>query len=300
MKRYFITFKIRLSFALIILFTAYQSVAQETADTTKIWKIDGNTSINFSQVSLTNWAEGGDGSFSGTFLFNINANKKKNKHYWDNNFALEYGLVKSESEGLKKSVDRINLSSKYGYELSKKWFLSALYDYKTQMSDGYNYPNDSDYISRFMAPGYMNLALGFDYKPNDNFSLILSPTSTKFTFVLDKYLSDQGSFGVDPGDQFRSEFGAYIKMVYLKKELISNVDFETKLDLFSNYLDNPQNVDVNWDLKLDMKINKYLSAKFGTSMRYDDNIDYIDGDGVKHGPRLQLKQFLGVGLSFKF
>jgi hypothetical protein len=280
---------------------AYLTTAgSELTDTTKTWKIKGHTSLNFSQVSLTNWSEGGNGSVSGAFLFGINANNKKNKHYWDNNFTLEYGMTKNNSESLRKSLDQIYLSSKYGYEIGNHWFLSVLFDYKTQMTEGYNYPNDKNYISKFMAPGYMNYALGFDYKPNDNFSLMLSPVSTKFTFVLDDSLSTAGLFGVDPGKKFRAEFGAYLKFTYIKKSLIKNVDFQTRLDLFSNYLKNPQNIDINWDLKLDMKINEYLSAVFGTTLKYDDDIKYIDENGNKRGARIQLKQLLGVGLTYKF
>jgi hypothetical protein len=284
-----------------ILCLAYLSTnGVEPADTTKIWKVDGKTSLNFSQVSLTNWSEGGSGSVSGAFLFGINANKKKNKHYWDNAFSLEYGMTKNNSESARKSIDQLYLSSKYGYEIGNHWFLAVLFDYKTQMAKGYNYPNVQNYISKFMAPGYMNYALGFDYKPNDNFSLMLSPVSTKFTFVMDDSLSTAGSFGVDPGDKFRAEFGAYLKFVYTRKSLLKNVDFQTRLDLFSNYLKNPQNIDVNWDLKFDMKINEYLSATFGTTLKYDDDIKYIDESGGKHGARIQLKQFLGVGLVLKF
>ncbi len=286
-------------FSLAMIFTS-QSIAQEAADTTKIWTVSGSSSLNFSQVSLTNWAEGGDGSVSGTFLFGLNANQKKDKHYWDNSFAAEYGLVKSQSQGLRKSVDKLNLSSKYGYDIGKPWYFSTLLDFKTQFANGYNYPNTDDYISKLMAPGYLNLALGFDYKPNDNFSVMLSPLGSKFTFVMDDYLSDQGAFGVDPGKQFRAEMGAYIKSVFQKKSLLTNVDFETKLDLFSNYLKDPQNIDINWEMKFDMKINKYLSATFATNLRYDNDIKFIDSEGNKHGPRTQFKQILGVGLAYKF
>jgi hypothetical protein len=285
---------------LILCFTYLTSTGSELADTTKYWKINGNISLNFSQVSLTNWSEGGDGSVAGAFLFGINANNKKNKHYWDNSFTLEYGMTKNSSESLRKSIDQVYLSSKYGYEIGKPWYLSALFDYKTQMAKGFNYPNDSIFISKFMAPGYMNFALGFDYKPNDNLSLMLSPISTKFTFVLDDTLSQRGSFGVDRGKKFRAEFGAYLKFVYTKKSLIKNVDFLTRLDLFSNYLKDPQNIDVNWDTKFDMKINKFLSAALGMTVKYDNDIKYIDKNGVKHGARTQLKQLLGVGLSYKF
>jgi hypothetical protein len=284
----------------ILLATALSAGAKDSADTTRYWKINGNTSLNFSQVSLTNWSEGGDGSVAGAFLFGITANQKKNKHYWDNSFSLEYGLTKTNSESARKSIDQIYLSSKYGYEIGKPWYLSTLFDFKTQMAKGFNYPNDSVFISKFMAPGYMNLALGFDYKPNDNLSLMLSPVSGKFTFVMDDTLSAAGAFGVTPGKRFRAEFGAYVKFAYVRKSLIKNVDFQTRLDLFSNYLKNPQNIDINWNMKFDMKISKYLATTFETTLKYDDDTKYIDGKGVKHGARTQLKQFLGVGFTYKF
>jgi hypothetical protein len=289
------------NFLVFILCFAYLiSTGNEPADTTKTWKISGKSSLNFSQVSLTNWSEGGSGSVSGAFLFGINANNKKNKHYWDNNFTMEYGMTKNNSESLRKSIDQIYLSSKYGFEIGKPWYLSALFDFKTQLAKGFNYPNDSIFISKFMAPGYMNFALGFDYKPNDNFSLMLSPVSTRFTFVMDDSLSAAGAFGVDPGKKFRAEFGAYLKFGYTKKSLIKNVDFQTRLDLFSNYFKNPQNIVINWDIKFDMKINEYLSAVFGTTLKYDDDIKYIDQNGGKHGARTQFKQLLGVGFAYKF
>ena len=178
--------------------------------------------------------------------------------------------------------------------------LSSLFDFKSQSAKGYNYPNTESYISRFFAPAYINLAFGFDFKPAPNFSIFFSPVSGKFTFVLDDILSAAGAFGVDPGSRFRAEFGSYFKMTYVKKSLVKNVDLQTRLDLFSNYIKNPQNIDVNWDIKLDMKINEFLSANLGTTLKYDDDIKYVDVNGFKHGSRVQLKQFLGVGLSLRF
>lgn len=291
---------LKLIFLGVFLFAvAFLSSGQTPADTSD-WKVSGKSSLNFSQVSLTNWSEGGDGSVAGTFLFGITANKLKNRHAWDNNFSFEYGMTKNDGESLRKSVDQIYLSSKYGYEIGKPWYVAALFDFKTQSAKGYNYPNTDDYISKLFAPAYMNFALGFDYKPNADFSMMISPVSTKFTFVLDELLSSEGAFGVDPGDRFRAEFGAYFKLAYIKKALLQNVDFQTRLDLFSNYLKDPQNIDVNWDVRFDMKINDFLSANLGTTLKYDDDIGYKDEEGVVHGPRVQFKQFLGIGFSLKF
>jgi hypothetical protein len=284
----------------ILCLTYFITKGSEVADTTKAWKVNGNTSLNFSQVSLTNWSEGGSGSVSGAFLFGVNANNKQDRHYWDNSFSLEYGMTKNDGESARKSVDQLYLSSKYGYEIGKPWYLSVLFDFRTQMAKGFNYPNDRNYISKLMAPGYMNFALGFDYKPKDNISLFISPVSTRFTYVMDDSLSTAGAFGVDPGRKFRAELGSYLKFQYIKKTLVKNVDFQTRIDLFSNYLKDPQNIVVNWDLKLDMKINKFLSAVFQTTLKYDNDIKYVDANRVTHGARTQLKQLLGVGLTYKF
>ena len=100
-----------------------------------------------------------------------------------------------------------------------------------------------------------------DYKPNDNFSVMISPFSGKLTFVTDTALSNKGSYGVEVGDKFRSEFGAFIKVAY-KVELMENINYSTKLDLFSNYLNNPQNIDINWDNLITFKINEYFNASF--------------------------------------
>ena len=289
-------------FLLISLFvtSTFISKGEAPADTLKYWKVNGKSSLNLSQVSLSNWSEGGSGSVSGAFLLGITANKLKNRISWNNNLDFEYGMTKNDNESLRKSVDQIYLSSKYGYKMEEKWYMSALFDFKSQSAKGFNYPNTNTYISRFFAPAYMNFALGFDFRPNADFSLMLSPASMKLTFVLDDSLSASGAFGVDPGKRILVEAGSYIKMVYIKKALVKNVDFQTRLDLFSNYFKNPQNIDINWDVKFDMKINDYLSANLGTTLKYDDKIKYIDINGVKHGARLQMRQFLGVGLSIKF
>ncbi len=274
--------------------------AQEKENKSKYWKIDGNLSLNFSQVSLSNWSEGGEGSVAGTFIFNINANRKKGKHAWDNTLEFEYGRIKNDSEGSKKSIDKLNMASKYGYEIGNNWFFATLGDFKTQVDKGYNYPNKEVYISTFMAPAYLNVAVGFDYKPKEWISIFLSPADLKSTFVMDNDLSDVGSFGVDPGDKYKAEIGAFVKVVANKKDLIKNVDFESTFDAFSNYTDNPHYIDVNWDIRFNMKINKYLSANVGATFRYDNDIKYIDDKSVVRGARVQVKQFLGIGISYKF
>ena len=163
-------------------------------------------------------------------------------------------------------------------------------NFKSQFSDGYDYPNDSVPISRFLAPAYILYSLGLDYKPNDKFSLFFSPITGKITIVSDGRLAAEGAFGVEPakydksgvriqaGKNVRYEFGAYLKSE-INKNLMENVSLQSKLELFSSYDHNPQNVDVNWEVLIVMKINKFLSANVNTNLVYDDDIKITDKNG---------------------
>ena len=197
-----------------------------------------------------------------------------------------------------KSSDKIDFNSKIGYATGKHWNYTLLLNFKSQFAPGYNYPNTDAAISRFLAPAYINLALGMDYKKND-ISLFISPATGKFTVVADDSLSMAGAFGVDPGKKFRSEFGAMLKF-NAKTEVVKNVTAQTKLDLFSNYFHNPQNIDIDWSVLINMKINEFLSANLITQLIYDDDVKILDPDTGKSAPRVQFMEMFGLGLSAKF
>ncbi len=269
------------------------------------WKKGVTAFINVSQTSLTNWTAGGQNSLSINGLINVYANYTKGKSNWDNSLDIGYGLLKQGKDAdFIKTDDKIDLVSKYGYKAFGKWNYAALFNFKTQMTNGYNYPNDSVIISKFLAPGYILGALGLDYKPNDNFSAFIAPLTSKITLVNDQALADSGAFGVDPGNKLRSELGGYVRIAF-QKELIKNVSFGTKIDLFSNYLNNPQNIDINWETLLMLKANEYLSATLSTLLIYDDDIKIeqdTNDDGVvdSKGPRIQFKEVLSIGIALKF
>lgn len=275
-------------------------------DSTKLWKVNGNFSLNFSEVSFSNWVAGGKNSVSGVGLSDLKAVYAKEKINWENTLLFGYGLLKEGKNDLVKSEDKIDISSKLGYKLkNEKWLFSALMNFRTQFANGYKYPDTQNRISGLFSPAYLILSTGFDCKPNDKFSVLLSPIGGKFTIVADNDLSFQGAFGVDPGKSVRSELGGLIQSS-LNTPLIKNVDLVAKLDLFSNYLKEPQNIDVNLDTKLNMKINDYLSANFLLNLLYDHDILVpVDrnNDGITDsvgGRRIQLKQLFGAGLSIKF
>ncbi len=286
----------KLIYSIALLIVPLLASAQEQPDTARLWKTGGAGSLSFSQVSLVNWAAGGANSVAGNAFLNLFANYEKGNASWDNNLDLGYGLLNNEGEGVRKSDDRIEFSSKYGQKAFKHWFYSGMVNFKTQFADGYKYPNDSTVISSFLAPAYLLVSLGLDFKPSDNFTLLLSPLTSKMTFVNDTSLAR--GFGLDEGKKFRGEYGGYVKMM-LRTPVMTNVDLMTKLDLFSNYADNPQNVDVSWEVLVTMKINEFLSANINTQLVYDDNIRTPDENGIL-SPRVQFKEVLGIGLSYKF
>lgn len=286
---------------ILAVFIATASFAQEADTIQSNWKKGGDFTLTFSQVSFSNWAAGGKNSVSGVSLLNYSANYAKDRINWDNTFQLGYGLLKEGTQDLIKSEDKMDFSSKLGYKISdeSKWLYSGLLNFRSQFANGYKYPDTDNKISALFSPAYITLALGADYKPSDMFSLFLSPLGSKFTIVTDEDLSADGAFGVDPGKKFRAEMGASLKSE-LKFPVVKNVDVQTVLGLFSNYLDHPENIDVNWDFRVNMKINEYLSANFLTNMIYDHDIMIpIDDQGNK-GRRVQWKQLFGAGLSFKF
>jgi hypothetical protein len=292
---------------------AEKTLRTHSSDTIMGWKTGGVLTATVAQTSLTNWVAGGQNSLSINGLFSGFANYKKGKSIWGNSLDLGYGLMKQGKEAdFQKTDDKIDILSQYGREAFKNFYYSALMNFKTQMTPGYNYPDDTTKISDLLAPAYLTLAIGLDFKPDAYFSAFLAPLTGKFTFVTDQGLSDLGAFGVKPGERSRSEIGGYIRAIYsrndFKSEFLKNVSFTTKIDLFSNYSENPQNIDVSWETLITMKVNKYLAFNINTHLIYDDNIQVPydrnnDGKtekGESVRSLVQFKEIFGVGLAYKF
>ena len=263
------------------------------------WTYGGNGGLNLSQVSLSNWASGGENAVGFDVLLNYSADYKKNKHLWQNRIEMAYGLNQTETSGTKKTNDKLYFSSTYGYGMTKSLYLSALLNFNTQFAKGYDYKTEPrTYISRFMSPGYLTTGLGLTWNPKNWITATFSAISWRGTFVSSKILSDEGSFGVDPGEHLFSEMGGNLK-VEVKYEFLKNMTIYSRVDLFSNYLEDPQNVDVRWDVQLNMTVNKWFSANISTNLIYDNDTKIIQKDGSK-GPRLQFKESLGVGFQVTF
>jgi hypothetical protein len=276
--------------------------AAAVPDSAKAWFINGTGTLTFSQAAFSNWAAGGENSIGLDAMVNLKANYRHGKNAWANTVDLGYGfqfLGAGANASFKKTNDKLELTSAYGYELHKnrKWYLTALVNFKTQFAQGYNYPDDSTVISKFMAPGYLIAGLGFTYAPAKWVYFYLSPASVRMTFVLDDSLSAKGQFGVDPGKKMKTEVGPYFR-ADMNKDLAKNINLSSTLELYTDYLKDFGNIDVNWNLMLTMKVNKWLAAMVTTQVIYDDNINIKSTPSDPGGPRTQFKEMIGIGLSY--
>ena len=279
------------------------------------WKTLEEIGLYFNQVSFNNWNAGGANSISAIFNGKVQANYKSEKLFWNSNLFIRYGVNKQESEPLRKTEDAISIISNFGYEKNENsnWFYSTRFSFNTQFADGYNNP-DEEPISRFMAPAYLFMGAGLEYGRHiEKLSFYASPLTLKTTFVLDKNLANSGAFGVNPaifdmdgniikeGDTVRSEFGFLLTNQY-QNEVFENIMLNSLIRLYSDYLNNFGNIDLEWEINFDFKVNKYVSAIFGSHLRYDDDIktelirnEITNEIIVIEGPKLQWKQLLGVG-----
>lgn len=302
----------------LCLTTFAQTETPESPDSTTIieespWTLKSLFGVNGTQTSFVNWAAGGRNNISVLGFIDASANYKKNSLKWENDFKFALGGLRyidstGKKDGLQKTDDKIDLSSTFGYEFKKTWFYTATAGFRTQTLDGFSFPNDSVRISTFMAPAYVNVSLGIEFAPKESFNMYLSPVAGKITIVNDQVLANAGAFGVEKavldtdgsvltsGKRVRSEFGAYFRMKF-QKEIMKNIEMKTRLELFSNYLNNPQNIDVNAENIFTFKVNKWFSASLQWNLIYDDDISIRDANG-NSGPRTQFKSVLGLGISY--
>ena len=264
------------------------------------WKRGGLFSVNLSQGTLRNWAAGGDEfALSINSILSLYSFYKEGRRSWDNTFDFNFGYVNTSSLGARKNDDRIDFLSKYGYGLTEKLNVATLFNFRSQLLKGYSYPNDSTRLltSDFLSPANILLSLGLDYKPNSAFSLFFSPVTARLIVVSDDSLAAKGSYGVEPGTNSKTEFGAFATANYLK-EFNKIVSFKSRLDLFSNYRNKPKNIDLFWTNLLSVKLNKALSVSWNVDLIYDDDVR-IFGENAA-APATQLKSIVGAGLLLNF
>jgi hypothetical protein len=279
-----------------------EDAAKTIDDTIKNgWKSKGKVTLLFNQASFNNWIAGGENSFSGNLGLDYKIDYKKDKLTWENRILASYGLLQTQSASFeKKTDDQLELNSIVAQKTEGFWYYSFLANFRTQFTKGYVYSKDvngaeiREESTNFMSPGYLLFGPGMYWKKNDNLKVNFAPLTSKFTFVDSFYTSQPGYvdgsyFGVDANKGMLYQLG-FNATGYYKFTLMENVTAENLLNLYSNYLKDPQNIDINYNLIIVMKINKILSANFNFQAIYDD--DAFAG--------FQTKEVFGVGLNYNF
>ncbi len=295
---------------LLLGFLVISMTAFTQNDTTKNWTTKGNASLNFSESYFSNWSAGGDNSLNLIAKYTMSADYKKDRHSWNNWIDLAFGYNLIGKNEPMKTEDKIEFISAYNYNLKKSWEFTVMASFKSQFANGFDYEKDStNNVSGFMAPAYIDLGPGISYKPSDHFLAYFSPVTPRWIVVLDQKLANEGAFGLTPADtlngvvqnakRVQNQFGAKLMLV-LNYEVAKNINLTTKLELFSDYLNNPQNIDVNWQVLVDLKVNSWLNVTFSTELIYDDDVTIYDANNVALGPRTQFKQMLMVGIGYSF
>lgn len=299
--------------AILIAFPVFLFAQEETEELPNGWTTGGNISLLFNQAAFNKeWTGGGTSNFAGNLKLGYDFNYKKDKLTWNNRFLLDYGISKNKGDKYsRKTNDRVELNSIVGQQVQDShWYYSFMLNFKTQVAKGYEYnddlnPSDDGYrteISRAFSPAYLQFGPGMLWKKNDNLYVNVAPATARFIFVnkdfttvdesvpgaLDAY-NEHKYFGVDANKTNRFEFGAAIS-AYAKLNLMENVSMENILNLYSNYLDKPQNVDIDYTMNLALKVNEYISTNLTFQAIYDDN-------AVKG---FQIREALGVGVTYNF
>lgn len=305
-----------------LLFFVYQSnfgqlINTELPDTISYWSKENKVGLDISQITFVNWNAGGNNSISGLIKGQFIRTYTKENIHWKNELIMRYGINKQESQEVRKTDDQFSFNSTFGYKRDTitNWYYAGKFNFNTQFANGYAYPNVDLAISRPFAPAYAFLGIGAEYSRKDlNLNFYLSPLTQKTTIVFDQRLANQGAFGVEKavydefgtlmreGKNIRNETGILVTNQW-KREIFENINFENRIALYTDYINNFGNIDIDWQIQLDLTVNQYVKANIGTHLVYDDDIKSKQEEGgvqVVKGPKIQLKQLLGLGVVYQF
>ncbi|MEA1887177.1 MAG: DUF3078 domain-containing protein [Bacteroidota bacterium] len=276
------------------------------------WKFLSEASFVFNQAMIKNWVKGGESNVSTLLDITgiVNYNNKEKKMMWDNKARIKFGLIASPESGIRKNVDNLDLISKFNNKAFGKFDFSATMLFKTQLAYGYKYPNDSVVVSKFFNPASLTLGLGLDYKPNDNTSINFAPLSYKGTFVPDTAMIDPTNHGLQADQKSKHEPGISAQISH-KTTIFNEIKLVNNVRLFTNYIHNPLNIDIEWELIATTKLNWFTDIRLNTHLIYDDDTlmpvmneddeQVLNPDGSpKKVPMIQFKELIGLSIIFRF
>jgi hypothetical protein len=292
-------FTINILMALFVLFLiSWKVEAQDTLEIPKFWQTGFNSNLNLAQLALANWTGGGQSSMSLNSRQTATLDHIKDRVSWSNTLDLAYGLQKLNGGGFRKSDDLIKFVSNLNYTFANtRWRWTTQFNFWSQFAPGFIYSEDQQQpdieISRFMAPGYFQQALGLSYARDNHVKLSLLPLTGKVTVVVRPQLALR--YGLEDGETIKTELGSSFNL-NINKLVWENVQLLSDINLFSPY-NNLSRIDVNGELQLKMKVNKYISTALAAQLIYDHDVD-IDQEREGIQRDVQFKELLTIGLVY--
>lgn len=304
-------------------------IANDTINITKVtagyksipsrWNRVNKIGVNISEIAFINWSAGGDNTITALGNAHFERNYKYKKIQWNNEMTLRFGLTLQKGEKLKKTEDAFVVNSTLGFKTRdlSDWYFSAKASFNTQFAHGFYYPDRDNLVSDFLAPGYFLFGIGSEYNPEGkNLKVYVSPITLKSTIVLNQELADEGAFGVEKakydkdgnkiknGENTLNQLGFLVSKSFQTK-IYENMFLSNKLSLYTDYIKSFGNIDIDWSVDIEFKVNEYVVANLGTQIVYDDDIKFKEietstGEKITYGSRIQFKQTLGVGVIYTF
>lgn len=284
MKRIFILF------FMLLATTFYSQKKKQDSLPKPKWKINGRFAFIFNQSSFSNWASGGENTVAGNININYDFNYKKKNVNWDTRIITGYGLSHISEKGYRKTDDRFEVNSLFGFKTSKYWFFSFIANFRTQYAKGYDYKKDPKVlVSEFLSPAYLTYGPGMLWKKSDDINLNIAPATARYTFVNDFFTKDAGRFGVDQGEIVAFSLGFNLSGYY-KFVLMENIEMENILSIYTDYLANVGNLDIDYQTNIRFKVNKHIKMQLTFQAIVDDNT----------ASKIQFRQLFGLGVNYNF
>ena len=287
------------NFLLFFLMFSINTFSQEEAKKDSLWTTRGNVAILLNQTGFSDWVGGGTNNFSGTLKFDYEWEYRDKGWDWLTNVESAYGLAKYKNAPFARKIDdRILIQSIVGKEFTKNLSFSAFFNFTSQLGNGYKYKKDSnnneirELTTRIFSPAYFQLGSGFLWKKDETLWVNYSPIATRLILVSKKFTQDLTGndtyFGVLPNESSRYELGANLTF-HSEGNLLENIKYKQDLKLFSNYLEDASNIDLDYLVQIEVDINPLLSTQLIFQLIYDDNAI----------SRLQVREVFGVGVQLK-
>lgn len=284
MKRIFILF------FMLLATTFYSQKKKQDSLPKPKWKINGRFAFIFNQSSFSNWASGGENTVAGNININYDFNYKKKNVNWDTRIITGYGLSHISEKGYRKTDDRFEVNSLFGFKTSKYWFFSFIANFRTQYAKGYDYKKDPKVlVSEFLSPAYLTYGPGMLWKKSDDINLNIAPATARYTFVNNFFTKDAGRFGVDQGETVAFSLGFNLSGYY-KFVLMENIEMENILSIYTDYLANVGNLDIDYQTNIRFKVNKHIKMQLTFQAIVDDNT----------ASKIQFRQLFGLGVNYNF